>query len=483
MSQAYLDRSKQNHSNSNNNKPSQQKVDYQAQMKRLDMNINNPGWNTSDISPAQMFAEEEERQMKKDPDETANSNSSSYTVKSGESLSILARKHGVTTDALKNANTDKLQNWDGVEGFNEGEKITIPDEKATEEKKPLEIIQKLYKNYIDGKIDTIKLASELMIFTTDNGEAITSTIDKLPNHVKDNVYFAIANQSTDLELTQFDNSLLETMAKHLGGWFNTASWGKNWEQEERVENILALDNTTEDRINKLMIKNRLNPAEIEHVRELIDSLDESKRGDYYFQLQEKVKYNNQRDSIVKENGERVEKRYGGMCNLTSLSMVLQYLGISNPHPDMQYEDALEKIRQDNNFGSRLGVGWEQVAKKLGAEVSFILDRANTKAQNKDWWLSNVKTKLHEGYGIMMSIKGHIIRLQEINDSGIVVDDPYGKLNLQDRLNKSQNGGYEKYNESEWNWSSEGTAKEGEDNLWPWSEVENYPMWWIASFKK
>ena len=242
MSKAYLDRNSQNDANSNNNKPSQQKVDFEAQMKRLDMNINNPGWNTSDISSAQMFAEEEERQMKKDPDETANSNSSSYTVKSGESLSILARKHGVTTDALKNANPDKLQNWNGVEGFNEGEKITIPDEKATEEKKPLEIIQKLYKNYIDGKIDTIKLASELMFFTTDNGEAITSTIDKLPNHVKDNVYFAMANQSTDLELTQFDNSLLETMAKHLGGWFNTASWGKNWEQEDRIDKIFSSDN-------------------------------------------------------------------------------------------------------------------------------------------------------------------------------------------------------------------------------------------------
>ena len=70
MSQAYLDRSRQNDSNSNNNKPSQQKVDFEAQMKRLDMNINNPGWNTSDISSAQMFAEEEEeRQAKKREEE------------------------------------------------------------------------------------------------------------------------------------------------------------------------------------------------------------------------------------------------------------------------------------------------------------------------------------------------------------------------------------------------------------------------------
>src|SRR6056297_1850296 len=70
MSRAFLDRNSQNDANSNDKKPSQPKVDYQAQMKKLDMYINNPGWNTTDISPAQMFAEEEEeRQAKKREEE------------------------------------------------------------------------------------------------------------------------------------------------------------------------------------------------------------------------------------------------------------------------------------------------------------------------------------------------------------------------------------------------------------------------------
>jgi lysozyme family protein len=220
-------------------------------MKKLEDNINNPmGKNT--FSPIEMLIGEEELKMKNNPSETSTkSNSSLYTVKSGESLSILAKKHGVTPDALKKANPDKLQSWNGVEGFNAGEKITIPVEKVKEEKKPLEIIKELYKDYTDRKIDTIKLASELMNFTTDNGEAIISTIDKLPNHIKDNVYFAMANQSTNLELTQFDNSLLETMAKHLGDWFNTASWGKNWKQENRINKLLSADNKKRyEKLNK-----------------------------------------------------------------------------------------------------------------------------------------------------------------------------------------------------------------------------------------
>jgi len=65
MSRAFLNRNSQNHSNSQQSNSSQQKVDYEAQMKKLDMDINNPGWNTTDISPAQMFAEEEEEKQAK----------------------------------------------------------------------------------------------------------------------------------------------------------------------------------------------------------------------------------------------------------------------------------------------------------------------------------------------------------------------------------------------------------------------------------
>jgi hypothetical protein len=61
MSRAFLDRNSQNDSNSSNKNTSQQKVTYEAQMKRLDDMINNPRGKTF-YSPAQMFAEEEEEE-------------------------------------------------------------------------------------------------------------------------------------------------------------------------------------------------------------------------------------------------------------------------------------------------------------------------------------------------------------------------------------------------------------------------------------
>lgn len=56
----------------------------------------------------------------------SNTGGTEYVVQPGEGLLALAKKHGVTVEALKTANADKLKKWGSVEGFNAGETITIP---------------------------------------------------------------------------------------------------------------------------------------------------------------------------------------------------------------------------------------------------------------------------------------------------------------------------------------------------------------------
>ena len=54
------------------------------------------------------------------------SNPTTHVVESGESLSKLSQRFGVSIDALKAANASKLKRWGNIEGFNAGETITIP---------------------------------------------------------------------------------------------------------------------------------------------------------------------------------------------------------------------------------------------------------------------------------------------------------------------------------------------------------------------
>jgi len=79
-----------------------------------------------------------------------------------------------------------------------------------------------------------------------------------------------------------------------------------------------------------------------------------------------------------------------MCNLTSLAMCLEQLGIPNPKPSMQYEDYLEQIRVQNGYGARTTFdGWGNVAKHLGATVGWI-HNSGDKALAKDFWLTKVR---------------------------------------------------------------------------------------------
>ena len=219
----------------------------------------------------------------------------------------------------------------------------------------------------------------------------------------------------------------------------------------------------------LMAKPRLSDAEMDAARDLISALpDAGQRADYFLQLQSKVAYHSQRDNKSKSG----EKTIGDvMCNLTSLSMCLEYLGVDNPYPEMQYEDALEKIRVEHVGKPRTSSeGWGGVATYLGVQWGFVKGAG---AHDKAWYDANVKPHLAAGEAVMLSIDGHICRLQAVADAGLVADDPFG----HSTLGKGASRGW-----ASTNVKGDAASNKGEDITWPWSEVEIHAMLWIAWFK-
>jgi uncharacterized protein YraI len=223
-------------------------------------------------------------------------------------------------------------------------------------------------------------------------------------------------------------------------------------------------------------KARLTPEEIQEVRNSIaQESNENVRGDRYEDLQSRVIYASQRDNQARDaSGNRIESKGGNMCNLTSLSMALSYLGTSNPKPNMQYEDALEMLRQENRLPDRTtSEGWGGVARLLGAQATIVAGKVT---QGHDWWDANIRRPhLRQGEGIIMSIGNHIVRLQAVTDQGLIVDDPYGRC----RLLPGEAGAwkYALYNE----YDKPGQSA-GEDTLWPWEDVSRHTMRWIAAVR-
>lgn len=224
-------------------------------------------------------------------------------------------------------------------------------------------------------------------------------------------------------------------------------------------------------LDQLMLQERLDNDQIRRARELIDQVtDEQARGDLYKALQAKVEYHSQRDNTSTSGGKNIGDV---MCNLTSLAMALSYLGIANPDPSKQFEDALEDIRVDKQLPARTTAeGWGGVAKELGVSAEFL---GYDLKKDKDWYMATVNPKLREGYAVMMSISGHIVRMQDVTENGLIIDDPYGVVNLR----AGEGWDYDKDKKN----AREGEdANRGEDSVWAWDAVKVHNMRWIAALK-
>jgi hypothetical protein len=226
-------------------------------------------------------------------------------------------------------------------------------------------------------------------------------------------------------------------------------------------------------LGELMAKPRLTPDEIVAARERIAALSvEAQRSLLFEELQSKVTYHSQRDNVSVDKGQPIGDK---MCNLTSLAMCLEYLGVRNPHPEMQFEDALEKLRVEKVGKPRTDVaGWGAVAKLMGVEMGFIADVG---AHDQPWYEANVRPHLASGEAVMLSIQGHICRLQGMTSAGLVADDPYGKSILKTGTERGWGTTNARLG------SSRDNPNAGEDITWPWSDVKRHRMKWIAWFSR
>ncbi len=229
----------------------------------------------------------------------------------------------------------------------------------------------------------------------------------------------------------------------------------------------------------LMSKPKLSTSQINDVRMLISTLsDETRKGDLFEALQAKTIYRSQRDNQIRNANGLVETRAGQMCNLTSLAMCLDYLGIFNPYPHLQQlEDALEHVRVLNSLPPRTtSDGWGGVARLMGANVIFL---GTNVSQPQGWYMNTVRPALRAGHAVMMSACGHIVRLQAVTNEGLIIDDPYGRARMLPNAGCSDG----RWQYSAWNEYQVPGQTVGEDNLWTWNDVAPHCMRWIAQIAR
>ncbi|MCB9762266.1 MAG: hypothetical protein H6739_20875 [Alphaproteobacteria bacterium] len=280
----------------------------------------------------------------------------------------------------------------------------------------------------------------------------------------------VAEVSTAQQLGQAAGGAWNAVEGAAGDFVNTATdqsaelWA--WLFGEDAGPDLGECAGPEVELETLFTSERLNAQQIAEARTLIAQLPEADQGAWYEQLQGKVPYHNQRNNESPNEGES-----GGTCNLTALAMCLEYLGVANPRPEMQFEDALDQLRIEQNLGPLASWNtWNLLAQHLGKRIEF----RDAGKHDQAWFESTLKGWL-QGDGVLCSIAGHVVRIQGMNEDGLVVDDPYGLSILRPRSNgkpyswapKGRNG----YKEH----GVDGTHETnlGEDMVWPWADVVKY----------
>jgi hypothetical protein len=110
-------------------------------------------------------------------------------------------------------------------------------------------------------------------------------------------------------------------------------------------------------------------------------------------------------------------------------MVEKEITLPEETKNADMEDILDYFRDEKDLGNRTQyVTWDSIAKRLDLSSRSVNINSSKKDKQK---ISEIKEHLRQGKAVVVSFflaKGHIVRVQDIDDTGITIDDPYGEIN-------------------------------------------------------
>lgn len=126
-----------------------------------------------------------------------------------------------------------------------------------------------------------------------------------------------------------------------------------------------------------------------------------------------IPYKSQRDN---------EENPDGSCNVTSLAMCLEYLGIKRRVKLGQFEDELYKYAIEKGLNRHDPHDLAAIVENYSCRDDF---RANATIEQVQDWVSEGNPAVIHGY---FTSFGHIVVVAGFNETGFLIHDPYGEWN-------------------------------------------------------
>ncbi len=115
-----------------------------------------------------------------------------------------------------------------------------------------------------------------------------------------------------------------------------------------------------------------------------------------------------------------EENPTGSCNVTSLAMAMDFVGIPRKSADGQYEDELYRFAEANGLSRHDPNDLARIVNLYGGHDNF---RQDASIDDVKAWLAAGKPIVIHGY---FTSFGHVIVLRGYDADGFIVNDPYGE---------------------------------------------------------
>lgn len=400
---------------------------------------------------------------KKETAKVTQSQGFEYKVQAGESLYKLAKKHGVSVEAIKTANADRLRTWGSVQGFNAGDTIIIPKAAPKEDKKPA-----AKKDPQAAKEDkAVSNTSEES--GTDYGAIAEVIFKALAGNFAGwgaifNAVTSVAGGGVAKLIKAYSDKYGQDMVAHIKQVLSKSWFGGVLSKVLDYLNVdtpAAQETDTPEKETKKVGE--------EAAKEQTPAKEEAKKEEKKEAADPlaKFSYASQRDNEFNESNVFSKKvstiKGDNMCNVTTLAMQLLQLadndaqlkmaaaqlyldkGGSGEKADLakkQLEDLLMMIFQqlgDDYFKEKCGIepgssyGPHQYASGLNHVASLFTAYVGgtehmSSITSKAKYDQHIKPRMDKGAAVMLSTKltgGHIIQLVDVKGDGLMVNDPYG----------------------------------------------------------
>ena len=296
--------------------------------------------------------------------------------------------------------------------------------------KKVEILEKKgddLKVLVDGKVGYISAAATDYAQTgkkEDKKEAPTPTgfatiacpslnIRKGPS--KDEASIGTLRQADRVNIYGEKDGFLEVHVGDQIGYISaefTDRASKNKGKSVKAKDSNTLEQASPE-LQALLSKETLTASEIAQAREMIAHAPENARGDLYEALQTKP-------SLEKE--ERGKDSDAG--SFGHLATSLELLGIQNPSSDMSYTAYLEQLKRDQKLPESGGMqNWGALANAMGVSYNMMCAQGNRMGLDKNFWSTAVREQLRQGHAIMACIQNQAVRIEAVDDKGLVITLP------------------------------------------------------------